>query len=321
MDFYEEIKDLEMEELEKVVKEKIKVLEEASYEDNPELDTIGFEIDYNPTNVLIDLLNGEETIGIDSNCFYVGYARRGLRMVYGLSYGHENIVSNDGNYYYLDDDSYILEFCKYIQDKEVNNEYELFNYVLKFINDYFKKIKDIDRYQMFHMIKKSKRDYYDPIKEHKFSEFKGKGNAMCSEIAVVAGNILNVFGMDTHIIIGHTKIDGGEESAHAYNMISYKETETGENIDAIIDFSYHTEVCDINYKNIMCVPFIGEIEKLDTELVKKIVYENEILSFEDYFYMLLGNTIIKLGCQRNRNYYIGKEYEMDCKVIEKIKNK
>lgn len=320
MDFLEEIRDLNNEELKKLVEEKIKVLEEASYEDNPELDTIGYEIDYNPTDFLIELLNGEDTIGIDSNCFYVGYARRGLRVVYGLSYGHENIVSNDGNYYYLDDDSYVLEFCKYIQDKEVNNEYELFNYIIKFIYNYFRRIKDIDRYEMFKMIKQSKKNYYDPIKEHKFSEFKGKGNAMCSEIAVVAGNILNVFGMDTHIVIGHVKIDGEEESAHAYNMISYTETETGEEIDAIIDFSHHTEVCDINYKNIMYVPFIGEIEKLDTELVKKIVNENEILSFEDYFYMLLGNTVIKLGCQRNRNYYIGKEYEIDCKVTEKIKN-
>ena len=223
-------------------------------------------------------------------------------------------------YDYIDDDSYVLEFCKYIRDKEVNNEYELFNYLLKFINNYFKKIKDVDRYEMFKMIKKSKRNYYSPVNEHKFSEFKGKGNAMCSEIAVVAGNILNVFGMDTHIVIGYVNEDGEEDSAHAYNLISYTETETGEEIDAIIDFSHHTEVCDINYKKIMDVPFIGEIEKLDEELVKKLVFENEILSFEDYFYMLLGNTVVKLGCQRDRNYHIGKEYEIDCKVIEKIKN-
>ena len=53
--------------------------------------------------------------------------------------------------------------------------------------------------------------------------------------------------------------------------------------------------------------------------LKKMKYDTEL--FDDYFYMLLGNTILKLGCQRNRNYYIGKEYEMDCKVIEKTKNK
>ena len=116
MDFYEELLKLDDEELEKVVREKINKLEEVSYEDNPNLDTIGYEIDYNPTKYLIELLNGEDTIGIDSNCFYVGYARRGLRVVYGLSYGHENLVSNDGNYYYLDDDSYVLEFCKYIRE-------------------------------------------------------------------------------------------------------------------------------------------------------------------------------------------------------------
>ena len=318
MDFLEVIKYLSDDELEKYLKLKIKELEEISIEDNCNIDTIGYKLDYNPENYNIEKLELKETFFIDIRCFYSGYIKKGLRLVYGVSYDNLGIVSNDGKYYYVDDDSYVLEFCKYIKEKDIQNDYELFDYVLEFIKNYFKTIENLSRDDMFKMIIKEDKIYYKKTNEHKFSSFKGKGNAMCSEYSLMACNILSVFDYNAYLLIGREKTDGLKGGAHAFNLIDFIDYETNKATHLLLDFANHFQVYDMNHKTIGMSPFIGKLKRLDEELVYDIMNNEKHLIFEDYGYMILGDNAIKLGYDRKRDYYIGNELTAD-KILLKGK--
>ena len=317
MDFLEEIKDLNDEELKNLVKQRIEELEEISYEDNGNIDTVGYKLDYNPKEFGITDLELTEKFPVDIRCFYSGYVRKGLKVVYGIAYDGLGQASNDGRYYYVDDDSYVLDFCKYIQGEDILNEYELFDFVLEFIKAYFRCIEDLDRDKMFRMITKSGRIYHKPIHEHKFSSFRNKGNALCSEYSLMACNILNVLGYDTYLVIGREQTGETKGENHAFNMISYKEKDTGREIGALIDFANHVNVFDINYNVIGMSPFIGELEKLDADLVFDIVNNDKHVTFEDYSYIIIGNGAYKIGYKRDRDYYISDELTPDERISKK----
>lgn len=320
MDFLDEIKDLSDKEIEKKVQETIEELEEISYEDNGEIDTIGYKLNYNPEEFNITELELSKQFPVDIRCFYSGYIRRGLRFVYGIAYDDLGLTSSDGRYYYIDDDSYILDFFKYIKNIEILNEHELFCVVLDFIKDYFKSIEDISRNEMFRMITKSGRIYYEPKSEHKFSEFKGRGNAMCSEYSLMACNILNVLGYDTYLVVGREHTEGKKGENHAFNFISYTEKETGKEKGALLDFANYVQVFDMNYNAIGISPFIGELEKLNEELVYDVVNNDKHLVFEDYSYIIIGKGAYKIGYGRNRDYYISNELTPDETINMKNKN-
>lgn len=318
MEFYRKIKNLSDEELESLVEKIIGELEENSIEDNPGVDTIGFVLDYNPKEFYILEKEEIKSFKVDFKCFYSGYVRKGMKMSYGLVYSGDGVVSNDGRYYYIDDDSYILDFCKYIRDKEVENEYELFGYVLNFIEKYLGYIEEINREDMFKMIYKSDRIKYDPVYEHTFSQFKGRGNGVCSEKTIMANNILNVFDMYSYIMIGREKnTDDDKGESHAFNIVTYEEETTKELKNLLIDFSGFIRVRDINFNVLERLPFIGELDELTEEMIINVIESKEHLIFEDYDYMVIANSLFKIGYSRDRDYYIEERLVPD----EKLKTK
>ena len=317
MDFLEQIQTLEGEELESIIQKRIDELEEISKKDNDDIDTIGYHLEYNPTEYYIEDTSDGKYFNVDVRCFYSGYIPKNTRMVYGMAYDNNRLVSNDGRYYYLDDDSYILEFCKYIKDKEIINEYELFEYILDFLRDYFGFIKTIEREEMLKMIYKADRLYFDPADEHKISWFKKKGNAMCSEYAILAGNILNVFGIDSYLVIGREKTGDEKGDSHAFNLISFKEKESNQEVNALIDFANFTTVLDFDFKKIGETPYIIELEELTEDFVKELVQNEKHITFEDYSYMIIGNSMIKIGYEKDRDYFIPNEITPDTTLKKK----
>lgn len=302
MDFLEEIRKLSDEELEETVKNKIKKLEEEAISNS---DIIGYHLNYNPDEYhIIDERDEGIYFDFDVSCFYSGYIKKNTKMVYGFCFDTNGIVSNDGKYYYVDTDDYILEFCKFIREKEIGSEFDLFDYLLEFIKKYLGYFGNRDRSQMFQMIYKGDREYYDPIVEHGFSWFKGQGNGMCTEYSLMVQNILSVFDMDCNIFIGREETEGEKGENHAFNIVSYVDSESGEEVTYLMDFANCCEIFDEKFKLLDYSPFIVQIDDFSDELLEDFIRNSKHLIYEDYDYILLGDNLIMISYDRNRNYFI-----------------
>ncbi len=308
MYYYQEIEELTEEELKKYVQERIKDLELDSKVWNKGIETIGYNLDYNP----ISQLNDQKELFIDIRNVYGGYIPKGMRIVYGLSYNYDQdgLVGNDGKYYYIDTDDYIYEFCSWIKDKGIINEFELFYYLQDFIKQYFGLIPDISREEMFSLLYKDEKTYFPPVKEHGLSWFKKKGNAMCTEYAVIAQNILSFFDIESYIMIGKEKIDSTPSENHAFNIISYTENETGEEYSAIIDFATPVAIYNPKFEYIGEFPFLGPIEELTEDFITDLNNEGK-LEFQEYCYLSLANDIIELAYPKKRIYFVTHELTPD----------
>lgn len=315
MDFLEYIKILTDEELELAIKDKIEFLEQISYKQNEGTDTIGYELGYNPS--IYDLINDSNDIDITITCIYKGYIKKGLRMVYGIAEDNYGVCSNDGRYYYIDEDSYILDFCKYIRNKEVVDEFDLFKNIFSFMKDYFKySVDNISRENMFKMIYSSNILSYPLTNEHGFSWFKGRGNARCSERSLVAENILSIFGFESYIVIGRESDYDGIDTAHAFNFVKYKEKETNEELNTLIDFSIYASVFNINGEEVEKVPYVGFLNRLNDSLFRDLLCEDLKLEFYEFEYLRTNDKDLLIYFPNKlRTYYL------DGKGIEKKKIK
>lgn len=299
MGFLDLIKIYSDNELENIVRDRIVYLEEL-YE--YELDNIGFQVDYNPSNCVF--LDNNNEFGYGVLCIYRGYIPKNTKITYGVTNDVlRGLVYNDGCYYYLDDDSYIVDFCKFIKNADVLDEYDLFDYTLLFLQRYFGCFEIINREDMFKMIYNKSRLLYDPINEHKFSDFKKKGSALCTEYAVAAQNILSVFGFDMYVVIGAQGSNEKNFESHAFNLINFKE-ETEDEVNAIIDFSDSVLVMNSKLETICRSPFIGYIDCIDSEFLDDLVNNNKHLIFDNYNLVLFSNSIMKCTDGNTRDYYI-----------------
>ena len=324
MDFFDIIKNSSDKDLEDIVISKINLLEAKSKIYNSSIDFIGYDLEYNPTNYCFNDYNNPTVIDVDVRCMYKGYIRKGLKMVYGLSNYNNGLVCNDGRYYYIDDDSYIIDFCKYIKTKDLYNEYDLFNYVLKFIKTYFGCIQNIDREEMFKMIYKANKLYYNPINEHKLSWFKGMGNGVCSEYSILAQNILSMFDFDMYIIIGKEKTGDEFGESHAFNLMTYKEKETGCYVNTLVDFSNHVSVLNSQYEVVGSFPYITYLDVIDDDLIESLIDDESHIIDYDYDYITFGDRIAQLSYDIKREYYIEGNFVpdiVDGKQLVKSKNK
>ena len=315
MDFYNLIKKLPYSEIEKIVRSKISQLEIKSNISNKDKNYIGFDLDYNPRDYHLN--EKELKFNLDIRNIHIGYINKGMQINYGIALDNRGIASNDGKYYYVDDDSYIYDFCNYIKEKEVKDEYHLFDYILKFIRNYFGVIRNNDREEMHQMICKEDRVYLDPINIHKFSDFYKKGNAMCTEIALMAENILSMFGFNTYYVVGNIRIGDEKDEFHAYNLIKFKEKETNDEMNGIIDFSSYTDVFNINYEKIGEKPYIVFFDEINKEFLDRMLYEEESITYEDYDFVML-DTLVEMKYDRDREYYISDNFDLE-KVFEKKK--
>lgn len=304
--FLHSIEHLNDFQLEKKVQQKIQKLERKSKKYCPFDDGIGYMVSYNPD---VDELN-LETLNLDAsfvlNCIYGQFVRPDTKMIYCLQWDlNSGVGVNNGNYYYMDDQDYLYEFCNFIKDKEIEDEYELFEYIRDFLRDYFGYLKKIGREEMNQLIMRSDGFYYDPIQEHSIHDFKGKGNAMCSEYAIMAHNLLKLFDFESYLVIGNVILDGETPMPHAYNLIKFKEQDTGKVIHAVMDFANPVAVYDIDFHKIGEVPFMGFFDSLDQDFINQFVDGEVHLDFDEYRYIILNDTVLKLGLEnRKRDYYI-----------------
>lgn len=293
MDFYKELLKLNDEEIDILVDYRVECLE-----NDKEVDYIGYNAENNFIKHDVVENNNERSYSLDMRCFHGGFIPKNTKVIYGMIYSFDGKVSNEGNYYYIDSHKYIKDFCKYIKNYDIANEYELLDYILDYLKEYFGSIEKISREDMFKLIRDENNHNYNLINEHSLSQFKGKGNALCSEYSIMAQNILSFFGITSYLVIGKIKTGDFDEEAHAFNLISIN------NNDYLIDFSNYVRVLDINFKYLGKSPFIGRIDILDQEFVDALINEEEVLEFDDYNYLVIGDTLAKISFDRKRKYYI-----------------
>ncbi len=296
MDFLEYIKNISDEELKLEISNYIDILEKDSKKINKS-DFFGFNISTNSMNGSID----NSTIQFDMKCMYDGYIPKDTKVIYGFSIDQRKLLSNRGMYYKVDDDGYIYDFCKYIKDKDVCNEEDLFEYVLIFLMKYFGVFKLSERDDMFKVILKDDRTYHDSVREHKLSDFKGKGNALCSEYSIMANNILNVFGIYSCVLFGQLEITDKGKDGHAFNLVSFVDSDTKERVNALVDFSNGVNVYDFSYNKRGVSPYIIYLDSIE-DAVNGFICDDIHINGKEYDYMVIGRTLLQMYTDRDRDY-------------------
>ena len=321
MDFYKELLKIKDEELEEFIETKVMATELETVIEYPEDDevVIGYCLQKNPQNKLLFENIDEEFFDVEINCFHSGYIKKGSKMVYGMTFDNEGNTANEGSYYYVDDDRYIYDFCSYIRQFNIINEYELMDYILEFLRGYFGYLPTIKREEMFQLLMGTNNRYLEPNNNHGLSWFKGRGNAQCSEYSLLAQNIMTIFGIDSYLIIGReiTGCDKGE--SHAFNIVDFVEEESQEEVQLLVDFSNYVNVYDINFNKCGESPFMGELKCFDENFVDELVSGEKHILFDDYSYMLINDSLVHLVYNRKRDYYIANELIPDSYSVKSKK--
>ena len=106
----EDIKDL--------VEACIEVFTNQARRENPDTNCFGAELDINPVNKIITNPNIQPDSTFKCVNVWNGYLPLGMKVVYaGFHDKEHNTMCHKGCYYYLDDDSYVYEFFKFIKDR------------------------------------------------------------------------------------------------------------------------------------------------------------------------------------------------------------
>jgi len=301
----DEIKELDDEQLKVYVKERIYELEEyAKNIKSPEdKNIIGYCVEINDTPADLECKMKPNDIAVLSKLRQLDYIPLNTKIVYQhkTDFGRFTI-KNDGSYYYVDDDSYLYDFCKFIRGVEYFCIKDILDEIYYFINDYFKNIELISRHEMNHPIYRNKYSYYEPIEEHKFTSFKGKGNAMCTEIALMTQNILAFIGYEPYYLIGQCKLTNCDSEYHAFNIMEEEDEETKEPVVYLIDCSIPVNVYDISTNLVGRAAYVKKINKPLNEFFQDLIGKENGIEIDSYCYRIIGNHIFTQILNGTRNY-------------------
>ncbi len=226
---------------------------------------IGKQIEVNPQRRFNDF--SDYKIAINSR--WCGYIPKGTKVVYKCV-SHDGIDSNDGGYYYMDDESYLYEFAKFVQGLDFNDNVILFIQAIdRFIHRYFDNpIMGINREEIHKLIEDVEGRKLGPVKEHYLSDFKGKGAALCTEYSAVAQNIMTLFGLNTEMLMG---------TKHAYNILIDKDGTFN-----VVDFTNHVKIYDVQLKYKERIPFVVSLGEYDPVKYYELIYGNRQLRIGNY---------------------------------------
>jgi len=238
---------------------------------------------------------------VDALNVWVGYVPEGMKIVYQYNDNEDGIKYTNGFYYYLDDDSYIFEFFKYIRNEKVDNMDDFYLYVHEFLDLFLRKnINRIVREDMHQLLYRSDNyNFINPYKEHSIKDFYHNGSAICSEVSVMGSNILSVFGFNIVMVFDRN---------HAYNVLLDKNGKK-----YILDFSNYVYVRNIKGEIEYAVPFFEEI-KGDDDLITRVINHQEEIRLKEYYYLIINNSFYRVYSSKDdRIYGMGNEVEKEGK--------
>ncbi len=312
MDIYEMIRKCTSEkELQDLSESAIEVYTKVAYKENGYVGYIGTKLDINPIANHIADKSFEFDKYYSAITMWNGYVPLGTKIVYGRFYDEKfKTSSHKGCYYYLDDDSYILEFFYYLKDKDISSEYDLIIEVDNFIKKKFcKNINAKERDELNKLIYKNNDLFFRPCKEHSIKDFYNNGSAMCSEISIVAENLLSVLGLE---------VINMQDREHAFNIfVSHDEEDTG---IYILDYSNWVGCYNYKYELIDTLPFFKKIENCDSDYIDKVVNEGKRIIMNDYYLYCINGTMYEITTTNKRNYGVDFAIEKEKSLILKRKN-
>ncbi len=281
-------------ELRKLTIQCLKEAKKISKRLNYRTDYIGYDLGVNP-KLKFDESTKEFYCPCNLIDRWIGYIPKNIKYCYGYAVfkprdafnkdGEINaLVNNDGWYYYLDDEKYIYEYFKYLKDHEVKDEFDLFMSIQDYIID---KFGENDYLTYDNMDINSRRDAlqrllmkenpiysHAPIKEHSIKDFYGSNAGMCTEIGLLAQNILSTLGYIAIWVL---------DSDHVYNiLIKENEDEDEQEEYYILDFSNGISCYDINYNLLEYQPYYRKIEDADPDYIKNFLDGKIKLEVPDY---------------------------------------
>ncbi len=280
----EEIKEI----IDEVIDECIEALKEVNI-DTRVMNTLGVLSEINKNRIYMDEYD-ENGIEFDMQAVWTGFIPNTTKIIYGVYIDKNRDVSNKGQYYYLNDNSYLYEFSKYIKDKEIETEEDLISYVYDFLEEYLGNFINPKARQDIHKLLYMNDDYYfKPTKEHSNKDFVGTGGAMCTEYSTLAQNILTIYGFDMMYMM---------DDKHAYNLISIRDKVH------ILDLSMNVVVLDLDGKVIGDLPFLEEIEDFDSDYLNRVVYGDDKFIVNEYYDLYMNDKLLKVTVKDTREYGI-----------------
>lgn len=308
MDFYNIIKNLDDEQIKELISFKVA---ELTYKSKVFPNRfIGIDCDINPKR---DFYGEVES---KSQSVWQGFIPKDVKIIYSFVPNEEGYTVNNGCYYYIDDDTYIYEFAKYIKDKEVKSEIDFLTHVYNFIENYFYglTIHDYTREQMHHPLLRADGKYLESSSGHRFLDFKDANNAMCSEYSAMAQNILSVFGYTMIYFCGAVKTSVGT-GGHVFNFGLVDSN------PCIIDFTIPVKAYSLNNRRFYYSPFLGPVKDYNSETFKNHFFNQIPYDFNDYNYVETSNQFSMIADGNTRHYVIGNiSYFKNAKTLHK-KNK
>lgn len=303
MDFYNTIKNLDLNQIKELVSLKIAEARYHSYYTSRRF--IGVDCDINPSVTL----NGEKEL--DSQAMWNGFIPEDVKLIYSFVPNEDGYTVNNGCYYYIDDDEYLYQFAEYISKKNISNELDFLTNVLSFVDNYFNDIKtnNIHRQQMHSPLMTQDGRFIEP-KKHRFLDFKGANNAECSEYSAMVQNILSIFGFYTLYFTGSIASNYAN-GGHAFNFTFVN------GMPCVLDFALPVEVYSLDGVVKDKVPFIGVVNSFNNNILKKHIFEQIPFDFADYYYLEMNNQLMMVSSGKERHYIVGNvEYYNEKKKVK-----
>ena len=234
------------------------------------------------------------------NTGWNGFINDDIRITFGGSFNLRNGSSNfDGFYYYMDTRDFIYDFCYEYKDFEFEDEFELICFVKLSMDKYFDSFtftNVVNRQNMFLSV--SKDIDRETAGNHKFSDFKGRNNALCTERAAYANNLLSVYGVGVCMALGNVYYDGKDEG-HAFNFVDMDDGLS------LVDFSISANLYDfIGDRVVEQIPFVYDMGDDKTRL-SELTETGDKIYCSSPCHVLYGDTIYSFSTNKARIYNIG----------------
>ncbi|MBR1413655.1 MAG: hypothetical protein IJ574_03190 [Bacilli bacterium] len=305
MDYLDYLKTLNSGQLQTAISSRLARLEQIK----KECDFIGYDLDINPSLKNINnITDNELKINITINNCWRGYIPLKTKVIYGITRNENNMYCNSGDYYYIDTNEYLPECINYLINSEIYNEYDLYDYLLKFIIKYFGITKQNKRDKYYTLISKNDTSYFNPTNHRLFSDFKNSNMALCTEYGIIAQNVLSFLGCDIDYVLGSILIQDEttkvfDEVYHAFNIIKRKPT--NQSTVNILDFSCYTKTYDTSFNYLNSTPFISSYD-LTHEYDSFINGEIDIEEYE-YIYEKYNNSYAPVINNKKRIYSMNQD--------------
>ena len=206
---------------------------------------------------------------------------------------------NSDKCYLLKSTDCYYSFAEYIRDKNVSNIDDFLKYVYDFLESYFGSINRMNdtRDEFFDNLafqtSATDQEYYEQLEKIDIGDFHGKNIAQSSERALIAQNIMSLFGIDCYMCMGMIQFNG-ISNEHCFNIVCIDDA------PMIIDFALPCQVI-VDNNNCGYLPFIA---KIDGEELESLLIDGYTRSFKDYLNIYADNGYIKMPTGSTRDYQV-----------------